>query len=52
VQDQHAVRAKGFVQTSEGVRVVQGVGPRIQLSAPPNPVPPELIGRVVVIHRV
>ncbi|MCA9569571.1 MAG: GTP-binding protein [Myxococcales bacterium] len=47
-----AVRAKGFVRTPEGVRVLQGVGQRIQLSVPPNPVDPALVGRVVVIHRV
>lgn len=47
-----AVRAKGFVRTADGVRVVQGVGPRITLSAPQVPVPEGLIGRVVVIHRV
>lgn len=46
-----AVRAKGFVRTADGVRVVQGVGRRIALSAPAVPVPDALIGKVVVIHR-
>lgn len=46
-----ALRAKGFVRTPHGVKVVQGVGPRIELTAPKNPVPEHLIGRVVVIHR-
>ncbi len=46
-----ALRAKGFVQTDRGLRVVQGVGPRITLSAPARPVPESLVGIVVVIHR-
>ena len=46
-----ALRAKGFVETSHGLRVVQGVGARIELEVPPQPPPPELIGRVVVIRR-
>jgi G3E family GTPase len=47
-----AIRAKGFVRTPDGVRVLQGVGPRIQLTEPRVPPPEALIGRVVVIHRV
>lgn len=46
-----ALRAKGFVQTSRGLQLVQGVGQRIELSAAPNPPPAELVGRVVVIRR-
>lgn len=46
-----ALRAKGFVRTPDGLRVVQGVGRRIELTAPTRPVPDALIGRVVVIHR-
>jgi G3E family GTPase len=46
-----AVRAKGFVRTPAGVRVVQGVGARIELSEPRVPVPESLVGRVVVIRR-
>lgn len=51
VRAQQAIRVKGFVQTDEGPRLVQGVGARIALTSPPNPVPDELYGRVVVIHR-
>lgn len=46
-----AVRAKGFVRTAAGVRVVQGVGPRIEASEPRVPVPEHLVGRMVVIRR-
>jgi cobalamin biosynthesis protein CobW len=46
-----ALRAKGFVDTAEGLRLVQGVGPRIELVVPEVPPPDELIGRVVVIRR-
>jgi hypothetical protein len=31
--------------------VLQGVGPRIELSVPKNPVPEHLVGKVVVIHK-
>lgn len=46
-----ALRAKGFVQTNEGFRLVQGVGSRIHLTPVPEPPRPELIGRVVIIER-
>ncbi len=46
-----AIRAKGFVRTDAGVRLVQGVGQRIELAAPPTSVPEGLIGRIVVIRR-
>ena len=46
-----ALRAKGFVQTAEGLRLVQGVGARIELVAPEIAPPPELVGRVVLIRR-
>jgi hypothetical protein len=46
-----ALRAKGFVATREGLRVVQGVGARIELASPEVPPPAELVGRVVVIRR-
>lgn len=46
-----SLRAKGFVRTDRGLRVVQGVGPRITLSEPSRPVPEALVGIVVVIHR-
>ena len=46
-----ALRAKGFVETDRGLRIVQGVGARIELEEPREPPPPELLGRVVVIRR-
>jgi cobalamin biosynthesis protein CobW len=46
-----ALRAKGFVVTDQGPRVVQGVGARIEIAKPDGAPPPELIGRVVVIRR-
>ncbi len=46
-----ALRAKGFVRTSQGLRLVQGVGRRIELTAMPTPPPTALLGRVVVISR-
>jgi cobalamin biosynthesis protein CobW len=45
------IRCKGFVATRAGARLVQGVGPRIELRHPERPPPPELVGRVVVIRR-
>ena len=45
-----AVRAKGFVVTDEGVRLVQGVGRRIEFSAA-TPPDPALLGQLVVIRR-
>lgn len=46
-----ALRAKGFVASDVGLRVVQGVGARIELSTPHSAPPAELVGRVVVIRR-
>lgn len=46
-----AVRAKGFVQTAEGPRVVQGVGRRLELVETTN-IQPALLGRVVIIRRI
>ena len=46
-----ALRVKGFVETSEGVRTVQGVGSRIDLDEPAAPPALELLGRLVVIRR-
>jgi cobalamin biosynthesis protein CobW len=43
-------RAKGWVETREGVRLVQGVGRRVELTAEPPP-GPAWVGRVVVIRR-
>ncbi len=46
------LRAKGFVATADGRRLVQRVGPRTELSEPDVDVPDDLIGRVVLIRRV
>ncbi len=51
IQSHHALRAKGFVQTSEGLRLVQGVGPRVDLVVPPVNPPEHLLGRLVLIRR-
>jgi G3E family GTPase len=45
-----AVRSKGFVETADGVRLVQGVGRRIELT-PATPPDPSLCGSLVVIRR-
>jgi cobalamin biosynthesis protein CobW len=45
------LRAKGFVQTSQGLRLVQGVGRRIELTEVTLLPPSALLGRVVVITR-
>lgn len=52
IEARRGLRTKGFVRTAQGVRIVQGVGRRVEL-APPGDlhVPAELIGRVVVIRR-
>jgi cobalamin biosynthesis protein CobW len=46
-----ALRVKGFIRGASGLRIVQGVGARVEFG--PVPVAPlaELIGRVVVIRR-
>jgi G3E family GTPase len=51
LQPLHALRIKGIVSTSEGPKLVQGVGPRIDLSAPPANLPQEMMGRLVAILR-
>ena len=51
LQPLQALRIKGIVNTSEGLKLVQGVGPRIDLSAPPSNLPEEMIGRLVAIRR-
>lgn len=51
IKSRPALRAKGFVQTSEGIRLLQGVGPRIDLIVPPVSPPSHLLGRVVLIRR-
>jgi cobalamin biosynthesis protein CobW len=45
------LRAKGFVETSEGVRIVQVVGRRIELTEPDAAPAEDLVGRVVLIRR-
>jgi cobalamin biosynthesis protein CobW len=45
------LRGKGFVRTSHGLRLVQGVGRRIDLTEPPFVPPADLVGRVVIITR-
>jgi hypothetical protein len=45
------LRGKGFVRTSDGIRLAQGVGRRIELSEPATPPPAALVGRVVIIVR-
>ncbi len=51
LQPLQTLRIKGFINTSEGLKLVQGVGPRIDLSAPPSNLSQELIGRLVAICR-
>ncbi len=46
-----ALRVKGFARTTAGLRLVQGVGRRIELTPPEDEVPEVLHGRVVVIRR-
>ncbi|MEZ4333857.1 MAG: GTP-binding protein [Myxococcota bacterium] len=45
------LRAKGFVETDEGIRLVQVVGRRVEIERPPEPPPPALLGRIVTIRR-
>jgi G3E family GTPase len=45
------LRAKGFVETSDGPRLVQLVGRRIEISRPDDPPPEALLGRIVLIRR-
>jgi len=45
------LRAKGFVQTSQGLRLVQGVGRRIELAEVTLSPPASLLGRVVIITK-
>jgi len=47
-----ALRAKGFVRTAHGLRLVQGVGRRIELTEVTFPPPATLLGRVVIISRL
>ena len=46
-----ALRIKGFVVTAEGLRLVQGVGPRVELTPTQAEVGADMLGRLVVIER-
>lgn len=46
-----ALRVKGIVKTSEGLKLIQGVGPRVEVTDPPGYYPQELTGRLVVIRK-
>jgi cobalamin biosynthesis protein CobW len=50
LRDLGAVRVKGFVETADGARLVQGVGRRVELT-PAAPPDASLLGRLVVIRR-
>jgi G3E family GTPase len=45
------LRAKGFAETAEGVRLVQVVGRRVEITEPEAPPPTALVGRIVLIAR-
>ncbi|MCG8588552.1 MAG: GTP-binding protein [Proteobacteria bacterium] len=45
------LRAKGYVETDAGVRLVQLVGRRVDLTEPDTPPASELLGRLVTIRR-
>jgi cobalamin biosynthesis protein CobW len=49
--DDDLLRAKGFVETDEGIRLIQLVGRRIEWTEPTETPPEALIGRVVLIRR-
>jgi cobalamin biosynthesis protein CobW len=51
LQPFQALRIKGIVNTSEGPKLVQGVGPRIDLCSPPSQLPKEMVGRLIAICR-
>jgi cobalamin biosynthesis protein CobW len=51
LRDLGLLRSKGFVCTSHGLRLVQGVGRRIELLEPKFTPPAALVGRIVVIAR-
>jgi cobalamin biosynthesis protein CobW len=46
-----ALRIKGFLVTEEGLRLVQGVGQRVQLTPTQAEVDADMLGRLVVIER-
>lgn len=51
LQRRRATRVKGFVETAAGLRLVQGVGGHVEVSAPERTPPPQLVGRLVAIER-
>ena len=51
LRQEGVLRAKGFVHTSRGLKLIQGVGRRIELTEPIQTPPEGMIGRVVVIRR-
>lgn len=52
IEARRGLRTKGFVRTAEGVRIVQGVGRRLELVEPGGlKIPEGVMGRVVVIER-
>ena len=51
IQQLAPLRAKGFVRTSRGLRLVQGVGRRLELTAVPTTPAVTLVGRIVLICR-
>jgi G3E family GTPase len=51
LRDPALLRAKGFVRTSEGVRLVQLVGRRLEWEEVEEPPESALVGRVVLIRR-
>lgn len=51
LKKQAALRIKGVVQTPCGLRIVQGIGSRIDLISPSGELPAHLIGQVVMISR-
>ncbi len=48
---ENLLRAKGFIETSEGLRLVQVVGRRVELHEVEFAPPPGLLGKLVLIRR-
>ena len=51
VEGWNALRVKGFVLTSDGLMLVQGVGPRVEVRPVEDTDPGDAIGKLVVIRR-
>jgi len=51
IRSEDVLRAKGYVDTSSGLRLVQRVGPRIELTEVAEAPPRDMIGRIVLIRR-